>query len=267
MSPIPSAPRFIPARNYTRGRIRPIRLIVWHDMEALERHDTAENVALWFAGPSAPQASAHVCVDDDSVVECVRLADTAWAAPKANADGAHIELAGFASQSRADWTDDFSRATIANAVAWVKTKDELAHIPWRWLTDAEIRDGKTAGHIEHRDASRAFGTPGGHQDAGPNFPRDLVMQLGQVSAYDPTALSPVLHRGSIGPKVADVQRALDKLDPRNKTAATDGVGHFGSRTEDILKTFQLGTGRHLKPTGITDLATWAALRAVAHPKK
>lgn len=266
MSPIPAAPRFIQARNYTPGRIKPIRLIGWHDMEALERHDTAENVAGWFAGPTAPRASAHACFDDDSAVDTVRIGDTAWACPKANADGVHLELAGFASQSRADWTDDFSRATIANAVAWVKSHSaELGHIPWRWLSDAEIRDGRTPGHIEHRDASRAFGTVGGHQDAGPNFPRDLVMQLGQVSAYDPTALSPVLHRGSIGPKVADVQRALDKLDTRNRTAALDGAGHFGPRTEDILKTFQLH--RKIKVTGVTDLATWAALRAVAHPKK
>jgi peptidoglycan hydrolase-like protein with peptidoglycan-binding domain len=91
------------------------------------------------------------------------------------------------------------------------------------------------------------------------------MELGSVSAYSPLDLSPVLSLAlhSTGPKVADIQRALDKLDPRNRTALTDGAGTFGKRTDDILRTFQLH--RKIKVTGVTDLATWAALRAAAHP--
>src|SRR5207253_463587 len=63
---------FAQARNYTRGRARPVRLIVVHDMEAPTGATTAENVARYFAGAGAPRASAHFSIDSDSVVQCVR---------------------------------------------------------------------------------------------------------------------------------------------------------------------------------------------------
>ena len=47
--------RFIPARNYTKGRTDQIELLVVHAMEAPEGHETAEDVARWFAGPDAPR--------------------------------------------------------------------------------------------------------------------------------------------------------------------------------------------------------------------
>jgi hypothetical protein len=50
---------FVQARNYTRGRSNPIDVIVVHTMESPEKPDTAESVAAWFAGSTAPQASAH----------------------------------------------------------------------------------------------------------------------------------------------------------------------------------------------------------------
>jgi hypothetical protein len=53
-------------------------------MEAPEGPQTAENIAAYFAKTST-KASAHVCVDNDSEVRCVSDADTAWAAPRANA--------------------------------------------------------------------------------------------------------------------------------------------------------------------------------------
>jgi hypothetical protein len=253
---------FVQARNYTPGRVKAIRLIVWHDMEAPEAADTAENVANWFAGPDAPQASAHVCVDDNSWVDTVHLGDTAWAAPGANDDGVSIEQAGYASQDRQQWLDPYSRATTANAVTWVKQQPELAHIPWRWLTDAQIRDGKSAGHIEHRDATRALGI-GTHQDCGPNFPRDLVMSLGADPLH--VSVSPVLSLGATGNKVADVQRVLDALSPLNKCVAIDGQGVFGHETRRVLCVYQ--QHRSLPVTGTTTLETWAALRLDAHGGK
>lgn len=250
---------FVQARNYTPGRTKKIRLIVWHDMEAPEAASTAENVAAWFAGPSAPQASAHVCVDSDSTVDCVRLSDTAWAVPGANSDGVSIEQAGFASQSRAQWLDPYSRATTANGVAWIKRQPELTRIPWRWLTDAQIRDGVSAGHVEHRDCTRALGV-GTHQDCGPNFPRDLVMHLGTSPLH--IQMSPVLVMGATGSKVADIQRVLDSLGPKNKCVEKDGLGVFGTETTRVLCVFQ--AHRHLPVTGMTTLDTWLWLRSVAH---
>jgi hypothetical protein len=77
--------------------------------------------------------------------------------------------------------------------------------------------------------------------------------------------SPILHLGSIGPKVADVQRALNKL---GNHLVVDG--YFGPTTETVLRKFQSnrrGAPLHLLVTGTADLPTWAALRAVAHPTK
>lgn len=78
----------------------------------------------------------------------------------------------------------------------------------------------------------------------------------------PVVTSPLLKQGDHGPKVTDVQHALDKLAPDNLTAHTDGLGTFGKRTEAVLKVFQ--THRSLHVTGTTTPETWAALRASAH---
>jgi len=61
---------FIKAKNYTEGRDSSIDLLVIHTMEAPEKGETAENIASWFAGANAPQASAHYCIDANSVVQC-----------------------------------------------------------------------------------------------------------------------------------------------------------------------------------------------------
>src|SRR4051812_19962604 len=99
---------FVQARNYTRGRSNAIDVIVIHTMESPEAADTAENVAGWFAGSSAPQASAHYCIDDNSVVQSVRDEDVAWHAPGANHNGLGFEHAGKAAQATRDWNDEYS---------------------------------------------------------------------------------------------------------------------------------------------------------------
>lgn len=180
--------RFIQARNYTKGRIRTLRVIVWHDMEAPEGPSTAENVAAYFAGSGAPQASAHVCADPNSVVECVKPGDTAWHAPGANADGYGIELAGYARQSHAQWLDATSKATITNAAKWVAPIMRAHGIPAVWLTDAQLRDGRTRGMTTHAQVTRVF-RRSDHTDPGPNFPADFVLE--QVrAALHPAAPKP-----------------------------------------------------------------------------
>ena len=102
----------IPSPNFTRGRARNVRLVVIHTVEAPERGTIAEDVARnWFATPAA-RSSAHYVVDNDSIVRCVDEADTAWAAPGANADGLQIEHAGYAAQTPSQWGDDYSRAML-----------------------------------------------------------------------------------------------------------------------------------------------------------
>lgn len=168
---------FIQARNYTRGpRTKgPIKWIVLHDMEAPEKGETAENVAKWFAGKTAPQASAHYCCDNNSTVRCVWDSDIAWAAPGANAQGLHIECAGYAKQGRTDWLDGYSKAMLdTQVIPLVARLCKKYTIPAVKLTPQQVAAGKR-GICGHLDVTRAFPGKGTHVDPGPNFPWDYVI--------------------------------------------------------------------------------------------
>lgn len=170
-----SVDSFIQARNYHQGRLKAVRLIVLHDMETDELLSTAEDVGHYFAGPNAPQASAHTGVDADSTVGYVHTEDTAFAVPNANADGYHIEQAGRARQSRAEWLDDFSRATIKRAAKTGFDASLELLIPRVQLTVAQVADGVTKGFTDHRTCTIAFGTAGGHTDPGEFYPWDVYL--------------------------------------------------------------------------------------------
>lgn len=165
---------FRQARNYYAGRNKPVRLIVLHDMETDEALTDAEAVGNYFASPTAPRASAHVGVDADSTVGYVRPSDTAFGAAGANSDGFHIEQSGRARQSRDEWLDERSRATIWRAA---KAGFEAARdfgIPRRRLTVAEVADGVTKGFTDHRTVEKAFPSYG-HYDPGEFYPWDVFL--------------------------------------------------------------------------------------------
>jgi hypothetical protein len=168
---------FLQAANYTYTTraslplMRAVRLIVVHTMENPEKPDSAEGVAAWFAGKrgTPPKASAHACVDNDSLVRCVHPSDVAWAAPGANADGYHIEHAGHANQTDADWRDDYSAAMLAISARHAADIASAFGIPAVKLTVDEVR-GKTArGFCGHIDVTRAF-AKSTHTDPGEHFP-------------------------------------------------------------------------------------------------
>jgi len=193
---------FIQSPHYYRGRQRPLRLIVWHDMEVVNGATAAENVARNFADPNGRKSSAHVCVDLDSEVECVKLQDTAWHAPGANADGCGIELAGYARQSAAEWASPASEATLRRAAVWVASKPELRVIPVRFLTDAQLADRKTPGHTTHAQVSRVFKLST-HTDPGPNFPAAHVLQLVSQALNPPAPPPPVQEDEDMKPIIFD----------------------------------------------------------------
>lgn len=162
--------KFIQARNYTKGpRTGPINVLVIHTMESPEKPDTAEAIAKWFAGSSAPQASAHFCIDNNSIVQCVHDDDIAWAAPKKNHDGLHFEHAGRAAQSHPQWDDVYSVAELRISAKLVAAKAKKYHIPVRRLLPTEVAAGKK-GICGHVDVTDAFPGSGSHTDPGPNFP-------------------------------------------------------------------------------------------------
>lgn len=179
---------YVTPRHYYPTRNRPLRLIVMHTMESPEAGDTAESVANWFAGPTSPVASAHACIDNDSVVLCLPPTATAFAAPGCNADGYQIELAGRAGQGAAGWADAYSQAELQLAAAHARSIAQANGIPLRHLSNAELAAGQS-GFIGHDQASQVYGGSD-HWDPGPDFPWGQYMSLvtGQAAPASTTPL-------------------------------------------------------------------------------
>ena len=174
---------FTPAVNFTKGRggNKP-HLIVVHTMETPESNGRAKQVALWFAGKTAPKASAHYMVDNTSVVQSVKDEDTAWAVDDfiLNEQSISIEHAGAASQSAGQWTDKYSADELATSAKLAAELAKKYNIPVAKLTPADITAGKS-GFCGHIDITLAKKIAGGHTDPGPNFPWDKY--LGQIKSY------------------------------------------------------------------------------------
>lgn len=163
------------ARNF--GPARDEGLIDWivlHTMEAPERAGTALAVATWFAGPEAPQASAHFCVDSLETFQCVPLSQAAWAAPGANTRGVHIEHAGYASQTDPEWADEYSEAVLTRSAALAVQLARTYSVPLVRLFPADLVAGKR-GFCGHVDVTNAFDHGKGHTDPGPRFPWDRYL--------------------------------------------------------------------------------------------
>lgn len=160
--------------HYYEGREKALRLIVIHTMEAPESPQTAENVAAYFAS-GAVVASAHACVDQDSVVVCLPPTATAFAAPGANADGYQIEHAGYASQDGAGWADAESQSMLRLSAAHAREIALAAGIPLKHLTNAELAAGE-AGFVGHNQVSEVY-RRSDHWDPGPQFPWAQYMSL------------------------------------------------------------------------------------------
>jgi N-acetyl-anhydromuramyl-L-alanine amidase AmpD len=175
----------VPAKWFIEPTVpRRVRVVVIHDMEFPERSTAAEDVARYFQNPRDAQgrpvqASAHICVDNNSIVQCVRDSHVAFAAPGCNQDGIQIELAGYAKQTRAEWLDAYGTALLdraADATAQYCLKYEL---PVCHLTNTQLKNGGR-GIIGHYQASAVY-KKSDHGDPGPEFPWEHFME--QVSIH------------------------------------------------------------------------------------
>lgn len=151
---------FIEARHYTKEprSLASILTIDLHSTENPIRKGVARNVARWFNGPSAPQASAHFLVDRDETIQGVRLDHAAWAAPGQNVTGVQVEMVGQAFKT--DWLkwgpgDRDGRQVMertAELVAWLC---EHLEIPVRRVTPDGLRAGER-GITTHAAVTEAF---------------------------------------------------------------------------------------------------------------
>jgi hypothetical protein len=256
----------IESPNRYDGRISSIRLIVIHDGETQESGTAAEGMANWFSR-SSTRASSHTTHDSNSDIRCVYDDDTAWCAPGANADGLHLELAGIAAQTPAEWADPYSIATMKRGASQAAEWSLKYNIPPRWLTDAQLADGVTKGFTTHVQVTRVF-KRSNHTDPGKSFPYETFMAfvIGYITGKVPARQVPpvkrasvqvpsfhrVLRYGSAGPDVIILQK---RLRARGWRIAVDG--DFGPVTRKIIIAFQREKG--LGIDGIVGPVTWRKL--------
>ncbi len=185
--------KFVQAKSYYRAGNSPA-LIVIHDMEYPERSTGAEWCADFFA--STAGASAHYCVDSDSIVQCVHDADGAWHTPgslpskggtEINRMSIGIEHAGYAKQTATEWDDDYSRAMLELSASLVAKLCVKHAIPPRRLSPTDLKEPGVRGICGHVDATKATGV-GSHWDPGPNFPWDWYMA--RVAAHFELQVAP-----------------------------------------------------------------------------
>jgi len=168
---------FIQAKFYTPVGGRRIIWLVLHDMQAPNKGGTAAAVANYFATMDVPRsggASAHECIDNGTVIQCVQDGDVAWAAPGANSLGYHFEMTGYAAQATNEWLDPYGHDMLAIASGRVRAKADEKGIPMVFRRAPDLTAG-LPGITTHFECSKAFG--GDHWDPGPGFPIDYFISL------------------------------------------------------------------------------------------
>jgi N-acetyl-anhydromuramyl-L-alanine amidase AmpD len=253
---------FVESPHVTRTGGRRIDLIVIHTMEMDEKGETAENCAQWFRNPIA-KVSAHYCVDADTIVQCVRDEDVAWAAPGANNNGIQVEHAGRAKQTGREWADPYSTAMLDRSAALVAELCRKHAIPAVWLYAADLKAGRR-GITTHKAVSDAF-KRSTHWDPGPGFPVEGFLArvraaLGEAGEPPKPIKAPpsVLERGATGWQVKRLQRLLRQHGLFPEPAEVDG--RFGEITLAAVKAFQ--QLNDLTPEGIVGPLTWHALETL-----
>lgn len=165
---------FVEARNYTRvDRSADLKHIVIHTAEIAEKPTSAEALASWVSGPHAPAASWHYGIDCDSIVQSVHDEYIAWHAPGANRTGIGIELAGYARQTEADWSDEFSRDVLERAARLVSHLANKWGIPLRFVDREGLKAGQR-GVTTHNEVTHAF-RKSDHTDPGAAFPMGSLL--------------------------------------------------------------------------------------------
>jgi hypothetical protein len=162
---------FKQAKHYRAGGNLPPTRVVIHDMEYPLGKKGAEWCADYFHSGERI-ASAHYCVDADSVAQSVREADVAFHAPPNN-HSIGIEQAGFSSMKRPDWLGPECLPELKLSANLCADICKRHGIPVVFLSPDDLKAGKR-GITTHNNVSLAF-HQSTHTDPGPNFPIDWYL--------------------------------------------------------------------------------------------
>ena len=268
---------FVEAKNYRKGRRAKVRVLVIHTAETPENGNMAESIQSYCARRE-DKVSCHEAVDNNSVVSGVRPYDTAYTTGSINDYSYSWELAGRASQSKADWADEFSTAMLKLVAKRVAKAAVLWKIPVVKLSPAELKAGRSGicGHVDH---TVAYEIKGGHWDPGPNFPWLMFLEMvkAEVAALTGAPVPPIVPSVPVAPvppapaPAHDCAKSTLKKGSSGecvKTAQSRLIHHgfepgpvdgkFGAKTQAAVRYFQ--ETRKLKVDGVVGPAeTWPAL--------
>lgn len=161
-----------------------LRYIVLHSSEG----PTAESAAQYFETPQA-KGSANLVLDQDRCYRVLGDLVIPWGAPPLNTHGFHIEQAGYAHSTRAEWLA--RRRTIRRAAYKAALRCKWYGIPARLLDAGQLKadfgdriEGGVPAHpgplkggiVTHATISEAFHAST-HTDPGEGYPLDVFMEL------------------------------------------------------------------------------------------
>ena len=221
------------------------RVLVVHSAECGETDTAAEGVARYLQGRRLP---VHYTVDANSHVQMLALtADCRAARGLPPADGIHIEHAGRASQTPAEWADPYSDAMLGRSAILAAKACIQFNIPPVHLTGPAVKNGR--GIVGHHDITVAYNVKGGHTDPGVNFPwrhwLDMIAinMLALRPPAPPAAPTPPPPPPAPvpGPDIVAVLKYLALLLFSMKVKAAGGATwHEGSGTVEEVKVIQAG---------------------------
>lgn len=157
--------------NYSRA-VREPQVIVLHATCGSEGIRSADNAAAEIVHPlpAGKRKSWHYIVDAANCIHQVPVLMTAWhAGATGNRLGLGIEICGQASQTREQWCDPTSLATLAIAARLVADICAEFKIPCTLLDAAALKRERPRGITVHSEVSRAW-RESTHTDPGPGFP-------------------------------------------------------------------------------------------------
>jgi hypothetical protein len=234
---------YVPAKHHG-GYLHPTAIVI-HDMEAPEKSTTALSTAHYFQTMTRP-ASAHYCIDDAHIIQCVQDNVQAYHAPPANSWALGFEHAGYANQTAADWSDAFSTHMLLQSVGLAAEKCKQYGIQPVFLRAEDLRAGRRNGITTHLLISQVF-RQSTHTDPGPNFPINqyifmVAAAMGALRA--PTAPSPMPGPlPPMGPEAAAQLQQLQMLIYGTKVEASKKPFDLNDTRTDGVKMIQAGIDR------------------------